>query len=390
MDKGNILVIGNSGVGKSTLVNAVLGEERAETSRGISGTTKELKIYSSDSAPFNIVDSVGFEPSWRKRTQAINAVKKWSKEGAKGNEPEKRIDVIWFCVDGTAGKLFPQTIESLSRATKMWASVPVIVVITKSYAEPERKENTQIVYNAFARQKKFSKNLKAVIPVVAWPYQITDDYAVPPQGIIELIDTTVELLPEGRKAADRDIASFKLKRKRALSHATSVSFSTLGAAVGAAPLPFADAAPLCAIETAEIKAISAIYEIKSNDDSSRLIESLIEVGTVSLAAKSAISALKLIPGINIAGSVLNATIAACIVMAVGEGSRFIFEKVYLGEASVSDLEWAKRLLESRLADNFISKATEAIEAVSERGTSSNVSQIISDIVSAIFKDETPR
>ena len=52
MTKGNVLVIGNSGVGKSTLINSVLGEECAVTGYGITGTTRELSIYENDRIPF--------------------------------------------------------------------------------------------------------------------------------------------------------------------------------------------------------------------------------------------------------------------------------------------------------------------------------------------------
>jgi ribosome biogenesis GTPase A len=76
METGDVLVIGNSGVGKSTLINAVLGIEKAKTGYGISGTTNELEIYESDSVPFRVIDTIGFEPTFFKEQKAINAVKK--------------------------------------------------------------------------------------------------------------------------------------------------------------------------------------------------------------------------------------------------------------------------------------------------------------------------
>ena len=63
MERGNVLVIGNSGVGKSTLINSVLGDEKAKTGYGSSGTTDKLEIYESEEVAFRIIDTVGFEPS---------------------------------------------------------------------------------------------------------------------------------------------------------------------------------------------------------------------------------------------------------------------------------------------------------------------------------------
>ena len=90
-DRGNILVIGKSGVGKSTLINAVLGKERAKTGWGTTGVTKELEIYEgTKELCFRLIDTIGFEPSFLKERQAISAVRKW----AKTEEEEKEIHVI--------------------------------------------------------------------------------------------------------------------------------------------------------------------------------------------------------------------------------------------------------------------------------------------------------
>lgn len=392
MEYGNVLVIGNSGVGKSTLINAVLGndaKEIAQTGIGTSGVTKELRIYESESIPFRLIDTIGFEPSLLRRNSAINAVKKWSKESAKEGNEEKKINVIWYCVEGTSPRLFKESIKNLSRATKMWESVPIIVVITKSYSVPDREQNVQMVNNAFATQKRYSKNLKAVIPVVAETFTLNDTAFAPPEGISELIDLTNSFMPEGIKAAEKDVSTFKLKRKRALSQTVIAASITGGAVVGAVPVPIPDALILQPIEVAEINAIASIYGIKNNEDSNKFINSIVEVGTVSLVAKAAINALKAIPGVNLAASVMNSIIAASFVAAIGEGSAYAFEKVYLGEKSITDIDWVKKFIESKLSSEFIGKATEAIKEIAKGAGSKDMIKTISNVVNALFVQGNP-
>ena len=382
MERGNVLVIGNSGVGKSTLINAVLGEEKAETGWGTEGTTKELAIYTNEMIPFRIIDTVGFEPSFIKEHQAINAVKKWSNNSAKAGHSDTQINVIWFCVEGTTGKLFSKTIQDLSKATAMWKTVPVIVVITKSYSVPDRAHNIEMVTNAFAKQRRYSKNLRKVIPVVASTFVLNENAYAAPEGITELIDATNELMPEGIKAGEKDIATFKLSRKRTMAHGITGVSTTAAVVVGAIPIPFADAMILSPIEIGLVKALAQIYGISNNEDSKQLFNSIIEVGTVSMVAKSAISALKSIPGVNLGASVLNAIIAGSIVATLGEGTAYAFEQVYLGKKSVADIDWIKKVLESK----FSSKFTDSVKSVAERITQNTDKKAIAQTITDAFKE----
>lgn len=376
MERGNVLVIGNSGVGKSTLINAVLGEEKAETGWGTKGTTNHLEIYESDKIPFRIIDSVGFEPSFIKKTQAVNAVKKWSKNSMKEGNQDNQINVIWFCVDGTSRKLFPEAIKSVSSATFMWETVPIIVVITKSYSVPDREQNVEMVNNAFAKQKRYSKNLRKVIPVVASTYVLNDSAYAAPEGITELIDATNELMPEGVKAAENDISNFKFNRKRVLSQSIVGVSTTAGVVVGAVPVPFADAMILSPIEVAEINALAQVYGINKNEESKQFFNSIVEVGTVSTAAKAVISGLKAIPGVNLAAGIVNAIIAGSFVAAIGEGTIYAFEQVYLGKKTVEDIDWVKKVMESRLSTEFINKVTFLVKQITEMTDKNAIGKII--------------
>ncbi len=376
-DKGNVLVIGNSGVGKSTLINAVLGKDAAKTGWGIEGTTQKLEIYESDKIPFRIIDTLGFEPSFLKRQKAINAVKAWSKASAKNGNGQ--INVIWFCVDGTSSKLFEETIKNLSSATAMWENVPVMVAITKSYSVPERERNIEMVNNAFAKQKRYSKNLRGVYPVVAATYALNDTAYAPPEGITELISATNDLMPEGIKAAVVDIHNFNLARRRAFAHSVVGVATSAAVVVGAVPIPFADALILSPIEIAEINTLARLYGIENNEQSKRFLNSIVEVGTVSVAARALISALKAIPGINIAAGVLNAVIAGTIVAAIGEVSIYAFEQIYLGAKTVEDINWVTKVAESGLSSDLIGKVKDIAAKVSDKTDSKDIVKMVMEL-----------
>lgn len=378
MEKGNVLVIGNSGVGKSTLINAVLGDNVAKTGFGTSGTTKELKIFENDDVPFRLIDTVGFEPSFIKQYQAINAVRKWSSKSAT-KESSNSINLIWFCIDGTSSKLFPDALKSLSRAISIWKSVPIIVVITKSYSIPDRKLNIDMIKDAFSKQKKLENNLRKIIPVVADTYVLNDTTYVSPDGINELIDATIELMPEGVKASEFDIYNFKLGRKKALSQSVVGAATTSATIVGAIPIPIPDAVILTPVEIAEINAIASIYEINRDEKAKKLINSIVEVGTVSQVAKTTIVAIKAIPGLNIAASVLNAIVAGCFAAVIGEGSIHIFEQIYLGKKSIDDIDWVKKIMEDNISSKLIDKVNTVINNIGNSSDKKTIQKSIKEL-----------
>lgn len=266
----------------------------------------------------------------------------------------------------------------------MWKTVPIVVVITKSYSVPERIQNIKMVKDAFAMQKRYSKNLKHIVPVVASIYTLNDSAFAAPEGITELIDVTNALMPEGIKAGANDVYKFKLKRKKALAQSIVAVSTTAAVSVGAITIRFADALILSPIEVGQINALARLYEIDNSMESKQLIKSIVEVGTVSTAAKAVISALKAIPGINIAERMLNSIIAGAIVAAIGESSIYVFEKVYTGEKSVEDIEWVKKIMEAKLSPQFIDRVITIVEKISKSDNTKDTGKLISSLLSMVF------
>lgn len=216
---------------------------------------------------------------------------------------------------------------------------------------------------------------------------IDENTFVAPDGISELIDKTNELMPDGLKYAKHDLDSFILNRKRALAHAVVTTATASAVAIAAVPLPFSDAFLITPIEIAEINAIASIYEIGKTEKSKRFLNSIVDVGAVSLAAKTLISALKLVPGINIAVGVLNALVAGVIVSVLGEGAIYAFEQVYLGYKTIDDIDWVHNLIESKLSDTIIEKIKPILEKLKDNPSKEEILCVVQELVSAIFNNK---
>ena len=384
MNKGNILILGNSGCGKSTLINSIFESDMAETARGVrEGVTKKIQVYEKEGMPFSLIDTIGFEPGILRNWNIIREVKKYTKNIAKVDNNAEYVNMIWFCIDGTSPRLFDKTIDNFVGAIKGWKSIPICIVITKSYSAEDTKGNIAVVKSAIER-RKIKDRVVGLIPVVAARYVIDDNVSKEPFGLEELIECTNKNLPEGIRAAKRDVESFILERKNFWAHTVIVGAVGSGAAVCAIPIPMPDAVPLTAIESFEVESIAGIYGLKEQFRKAGVVQYIVEAGAIAIVGKSIAQALKAIPGINLATSIINSIVGGSIVATIGKVTQCVCEQVYVGEKTIDDTDWIKKLL-----DNEFSKGIQSrVKVIGERlkdNDNNNPKEIASIIIEEMFR-----
>ena len=147
---GYIAIVGRPNVGKSTLMNVLIGAKVSITSRKAQTTRHRITgIQTDDNAQFIYVDTPGFQ------TRHANALNKTLNKTVTNTLIS--ADVILFLVEaGTFGPADQQVVELLP------TDVPVILVINKS---DRVKDKAALM--PFAQQVAAKHNFAAIVPVSA-------------------------------------------------------------------------------------------------------------------------------------------------------------------------------------------------------------------------------
>lgn len=333
----NILIAGRSGVGKSTLINAVFQQNLAETGQGrpVTKNTREIK---KNGVPLTIFDTRGLEMSQFKET--LSELEKFIKDRSNDTDSDRHIHVAWICIQEDGRRVECAEIDLHSMLAK---HVPLITVITKA-------RNDSGFKNEVIKLLPESKN---VIRVRAIQEELDDGYLLKPIGLESLIDVTSEVIPEGKRRALAAAQTANLDYKKTQAHIIVAGAATAAAAAGATPIPFSDAAILAPIQIGMIAGITSVFGLElSKGTLSTLVTSAIGVGGATFVGRTVVvNVLKFFPGVGtVVGGVISAATASTITIGLGEAYISVLAEIFSNDPnalpSVNDI--ARRLKEKML------------------------------------------
>ena len=136
IDYLTIIILGKSGVGKSTLVNSMLKKQLAKTAKG-GIQTKENKCYQSEEIPFlRLYDTRGLDLEQKLDSDAIykNAMKVIKESEAKDSFNDC-VQCIWYCFHND--DIENVEIELINNLRTNNPSIPIILIYTYALSEDD-------------------------------------------------------------------------------------------------------------------------------------------------------------------------------------------------------------------------------------------------------------
>lgn len=341
----NVLICGKTGVGKSTLVNAIFGDDVAKTGNGVPVTLR-TEYFAHDRLPIGIFDSQGFEVG-----EAGDTILKRMGEEIKKRRKEpiaEQVHVVWYLVRATDRRFEDAQAHFVERLAAL--GVPVIVVLTQvavreGQVHPDALELAESIRGRNLPTKPSPAPILTNARVDQW---VTPEL----HGLHELLDATAGVIPESVRAALEAAQRIDLQRKRRRAKLAIRTATTAAAGTCAVPLPIADAAALFPVQMGMLAAISAAYGVPT--PSSRLVQAfgsiMLATGASTVGRYLAGTIVKFVPGAGtVTGYVIRASVASSVTLAMGYGWISVNERL----VKMSEAEAAAFLNSDQVKDAFV-------------------------------------
>ncbi len=209
LKKLNIIVVGKSGVGKSTLINSLFRENFAETGLGRPVTSEIRKIEKKD-YPMVIYDTPGFELSTGQQSKVKEGINDLISRGIFSGDICEAIHCIWYCINVGGNRTFDEMevawLRELTESNKE-KQVPVIVVLTQACPKNKAAEMKNLV-------EKENLDIVKVVPVLAQEMDFDGEYVAEAYGLDKLINIMSEVLPGELQDTLQNIQKANLEAKK--------------------------------------------------------------------------------------------------------------------------------------------------------------------------------
>lgn len=356
-----IAIVGRRGAGKSSLINAVFGEKKAEVGdyKAQTGVGKWY-LFENDLGGVDILDTRGLGEGHTpdEMVLAANPI-----EEIMQSVREKCPDVILFlCKAKEVGARIDEDLEQLQQLKTSihqihQYDVPIVGVVTQvdelapvsvsepPFADPRKQKNIEETVQMLSEKVKEKITTPVTILPISAYMEFHEDGTIAYDRryqIDTLLDYLMTELPQEAQVILAKISKVKSVQKK-LARGVGKSVAAITGVVGASPIPMADMPVITGLQLSMIGSVAMISGEKLNRKSmTHFLGAMgVNVGVGFALRTISRQLVKIFPG---AGSIISGTIASAGTLALCEASITYF-------IDRKSKEEAKKVYEQQLEKN---------------------------------------
>lgn len=337
--KPNILLVGGTGVGKSSIVNMIFGDGTAKVgsgepvTRGINkiDQNKDVVLYDTEGL------EIGINSERKFYENIVGFVNKQKKEGF-----QNQIHLVWFVISGSSDRVTDYDIKLLNHLKEL--NVPIAVIFSKCDIANEESLNNMIIrlYPSSNFEKAFNND--------SYPFFTTTDKQSiekePNLDIKKVIDWSIKMLPEQLKEAFIASQQVNLDAKFESAKSIVLQHTVANALVGGSPIPFSDAPILIVSQAGMIGRIVNLYGVENFGVTDFMKGAGGGIVLSNLGRSIAGNLIKLIPVVGtVVGGLINATVASAITYGMGTATNLIMHEILKSQLA-GEKDKATQILEN--------------------------------------------